>query len=53
MLEPLLSIGGGRLALAFADGSVRITVDPLNGSERKTHYEITLTPLKPFELAGM
>jgi hypothetical protein len=32
---------------------VRITVDPLRDSERRMHYEITLNPLKPFQLAGM
>jgi hypothetical protein len=37
----------------IATETVRIAVDPQQGSERRTHYEITLAPLKPFDLAGM
>jgi hypothetical protein len=37
----------------IARETVRLTVEPLKGNERRMHYEITLEALKPFTMAGM
>lgn len=42
-------VGSDRIARE----TVRITVEPLKGNERRMHYDITVEPLKPFTMAGM
>ena len=37
----------------IAKETVRLTVEPLKGAERRMHYEIALEAVKPFHLAGM
>ena len=37
----------------IARETVRLTVEPLKGNERRMHYQMTLEALKPFTMAGM